>query len=367
MSMQKEATEVVGELFITGLSGFEVERSTAQFLRDAKIGGVLLFAHNFENPAQLAELSNQIQESSDGLPLWMSVDQEGGRVQRFKKGFTRIPEAVVIGATQSPQLAFEVSKLIASELRAVGINLNFAPVADVATNPKNPVIGNRAFGSKPDLVAQMVSAFVRGHLVQGVQPCLKHFPGHGDTSTDSHFALPKIETSLEVLKSREFIPFVKGFRSKCSLVMSAHILNPPLDPHWPATLSSRILKEILREELGYSGIIVSDDMEMKAMTDHFGAKEAPVRALEAGCNLIIYRTEAACRVAYEGVMQALENHKLNPEVVLNSAQRVRELKKKVLPKYQPVVIADIGQHLNLPEYQTIIEKIDSKTRTLHPN
>jgi beta-N-acetylhexosaminidase len=364
--IQKDAIEAVGELFITGLSGFEVSDETAQFLRQAKIGGVLLFAHNYENPAQVAELTNQIQESRTHLPLWVSVDHEGGRVQRFKKGFTRIPDGAAIGSTQSPQLAFEISELIARELKAVGINLNFCPVADIATNPKNPVIGNRSFGSTPDLVGKMVSAVVRGHLTQGVQPCLKHFPGHGDTSTDSHYALPRIDTPLEILKEREFIPFTKGMRSKCPMIMSAHILNCQLDGQWPATLSSHILQDILRGELGYTGVIISDDMEMKAMADHFGAKEAPVRALQAGCDLLIYRTEAACRLAYEGVIQALENQTLDPAIVLDSIHRVRTLKKKAFPKYQPIVVAQVGRHLNLPEYQDVIEKIEAKSRTSLP-
>ncbi len=362
MGIQNEAAEIVGELFITGFSGLEVADETAAFLAQAKIGGVLLFAHNFENPAQVAELTNQIQESRSELPLWVSVDHEGGRVQRFKRGFTRIPDATTIGATQSPQLAFEISELIARELHAVGINLNFCPVADIATNPKNPVLGNRSFGSTPDLVAKMVSAVIRGHLVRGIQPCLKHFPGHGDTSTDSHFALPRIDTPLEILKEREFIPFLKGFRSKCSMVMSAHILNSQLDPHWPATLSTRILQEILRGDLGYSGVIVSDDMEMKAMTDHFGAQEVPVRALQAGCDLLIYRTEGACRIAYEAVVRALEEKTLDASIVLDSVHRVRTLKKRVFPKYQPVLVAQVGKHLNLPEFRELVERIEEKSR-----
>ncbi len=360
MSTRKEAVEIAGELLISGMNGFEVSDETAAFLTQSKIGGVLLFAHNFENPAQVAELSNQIQESRGQTPLWVSVDHEGGKVQRFKKGFTRIPETAAIGATQSPQLAFEISTLIARELKSVGINLNFCPVADVNTNPRNPVIGGRSFGSDPEAVAKMVSAMIRGHLTQGVQPCLKHFPGHGDTSTDSHFALPRVDTPLEVLKLREFVPFMKGFRSKCSMVMSAHILNSQLDKDWPATLSERILQEILRKDLGYQGVIISDDMEMKAMTDHFGATQAPVRALQAGCDMLIYRTEAACRIAHEAITRAIEDGKLEPSIIFESAERIRGLKKKVFPKYQPVVIAQVGRHLNLPEYQATIDKIEAK-------
>lgn len=362
MTIQTEAKEVAGELLISGMAGLEVSDETAAFLTQSKIGGVLLFAHNYENPAQLAELSNQIQEARGQLPLWVSVDHEGGKVQRFKKGFTRIPDAASIGLTDSPQIAFGIAELMARELRAVGVNLNFCPVADIATNPKNPVIGNRAYGSDPETVAKMVSAVVRGHLVRGVQPCMKHFPGHGDTSVDSHFALPKLETPLEVLRAREFMPFLKGVRSKCSMIMSAHILNSHLDPKWPATLSPRVLREILRDELEFSGVIVSDDMEMKAVADHFGANEAPIQALKAGCDLLIYRTEAACRIAYEAIIRAIETKDIDAELVLESAQRIRALKKKAFPKYQPAVIAQVGSHLNLPEFQQLIEKVESAAR-----
>jgi beta-N-acetylhexosaminidase len=353
------AKEIAGELLITGFSGLEITEETATFLKDAQIGGVLLFAHNFENPAQAAELSNQIQECRSKLPLWISVDHEGGRVQRFKKGFSRIPDAAAIGATESPQLAFEISEIIAQELKAVGINLNFCPIADIATNPKNPVIGNRSFGSSEDSVAKMVAATIRGHLVHGIQPCVKHFPGHGDTSTDSHYALPRIDTPLETLQKREFIPFIKAFRTKCHMVMSAHILNAQLDPQWPATLSSHILQEVLRTQLGYAGVIVSDDMEMKAITDHFGAEDAPIRAIQAGCDLLLYRTEAACRNAHRAILRALDDHSLSAERVLESVDRLRALKRSVLQPYRPVSIAHVGRQLALPQYQEVIQRIEA--------
>jgi len=357
-----QAKEKLGQLFITGFNGLETSESTLSFLKEKGIGGVILFAPNYETPGQVAELINTIQEfalkgSHEGLPLWVSVDHEGGRVQRFKKSFTRIPDALSISAMGSPKLAFEIGEMMAKELKAVGINLNFCPVADINTNPKNPIIGNRAFGSDEETVTKMVTAIVRGHLVQGVQPCVKHFPGHGDTSVDSHFALPKVETSLEVLMEREFKPFVRSFRSKCAMVMTAHMICTKIDPERPATLSSTILKNILREELHFGGLIISDDLEMKAIADHFGPEDAPRLAIEAGCDLLIYRTEAAARLAYDALSSALDSGKLNAEVVLAAARRITDLKKDVLLPYRAVTIAEIPQKVGTPEHLSLISKI----------
>lgn len=357
MANKNNAIDVLGELFIMGFKGLELAPETTEFLTQSNIGGVILFAHNYEIPAQVAELNNQIQECSRGLPLWVSVDHEGGKVQRFKKGFTRIPEAASIGATGSPKLAFEISELMAKELSAVGINLNFSPIGDIATNPKNPIIGNRAFGTTADQVTKFVSAVVRGHLAGHVQPCVKHFPGHGDTSTDSHLTLPSVDTPLETLKEREFHPFLKAFKSGCSFVMSAHVLVKSVDPEVPATMSSKILKDILRKELRYEGIIISDDLEMNAVTDHYGAEDAPRLALQAGCDLLIYRSEAAARIGYASLVKALESGKLDPEIVLVAAERSKALKKKTLVPYHPVNIAGISQKLATEDHQALIDRV----------
>jgi beta-N-acetylhexosaminidase len=358
MKPLNDALEALGELFIMGLSGFEVSPETSEFMTQAKIGGIILFSHNYDTPAQLVELSSQIQEHKRKLPLWIAVDQEGGKVQRFKKGFTRIPEAGLIGSAGSPQLAFEIAEVIARELRAIGVNLNFCPIADIATNPKNPVIGNRSFGQNEEIVSKMVTSFIRGHLVHSVQPCVKHFPGHGDTSTDSHYALPRIDNPIEVLEKRELIPFKKAFRSKCAMVMTAHILNSKLDPKWPATLSRFILQNILREQLHYRGVIVSDDMEMKAIADHFGATEAPRLALIAGCDMLIYRSEAAARIAYEALKKALIDGTLPQERVLEAASRIRALKENILIPYQAPSIADVGRRVGSAENQAIIHRLE---------
>jgi beta-N-acetylhexosaminidase len=355
------ATKALGQLFIIGFSGLELSDDTSSFFSQANIGGAVLFAPNYENPGQVAELINQIQECRRDLPLLITVDHEGGRVQRFKKSFTRIPDAASIAALDSPRLTFEIAEIMGRELKAVGVNLNYAPVADINTNPKNPVIGNRSFGSDEDTVTKQITAIVRGQLVQGVQPCVKHFPGHGDTSVDSHFALPKVDTDLETLLEREFKPFTKAFRSHCAYVMTAHVICTKIDPDRPATLSSKILTDILRKQLRYTGVIISDDMEMKAITDNFGVEESPRLAIEAGCDLLVYRSEAAGRKAYASVLKALESGKLAPEIILNAEKRIRAVKKETLLPYTPVSVADISSKIGTPAHLEVVQKVEERS------
>jgi beta-N-acetylhexosaminidase len=256
-----------------------------------------------------------------------------------------------------------VARICAAELKAVGVNLCFAPVCDINTNPKNPVIGDRAFGDTEDLVSRMITASVRGYLMGGVQPCMKHFPGHGDTDKDSHFDLPRVSTPLATLREREFRPFVRASKSRCNMLMTAHILLPELDPEFPATLSPKILKKILREELRYTRVIFSDDMEMKAVTEHYGEK-APVLALKAGCDALLYRSEAASRRAYEILSQALENGELDPKSVLESVDRLRALKKSTLTPFEPPAPGAWKEVVGNPSHREIIAKISPSAPTL---
>lgn len=352
----EDAERALGELFITGFKGTSLGDDTSAFLSQAGIGGVILFAHNYQSPEQVAQLIQEVQDCRGDLPFWISVDYEGGRVQRFKQGFTIFPPAAQVGALPSAKTIFDVYDLMAKELRAVGVNLNFFPSADINSNPQNPVIGDRSFGETADQVSHAVTAAVRGHLVNNVQVCVKHFPGHGDTREDSHFALPRVDTSLEALKDRELKPFSKAFKSRCSFVMTAHIVNPHLDPDRPATLSSKTLQGLLRQEMRYNRIIVSDDMEMQAITDHFGAEEAPVLALEAGCDLLIYRSEEACRKAYEAVRRALKDGKLSPERVLDASQRLRDHKKDVLGNLELIDPKSVSKKVGTAEHRAILEK-----------
>lgn len=364
MSDTSEVRKLLGKCFFIGFAGLEVPPSIAKFIRENSIGGVSLFANNYESPAQVAELINSLQalRPAEDPPLAIAVDHEGGKVQRFRKPFTHFPEPRVIGDEDSPKLAFDCAQIQAKELKAVGVNVTYAPLADIHTNPANPVIGRRAFGDTEERVSKMVSAYVRGYLTAGVQPVVKHFPGHGDTSKDSHFHLPKVDTPLETLMRREFRPFLKAFKAHCALVMTAHIVVESVDPGVPATLSKKILRDILRGELRYRGLVISDDMEMKAIADHFGEDDAPLRALEAGCDILLYHTEPFQTRAFEKLMSRLTSPAGGAalESLRASAAKVDEFRRKSFMPYKPVYVPEIASIVGAAEHVAVAGKLQSQ-------
>jgi beta-N-acetylhexosaminidase len=319
----------VSELIILGFAGRALSPETIRMIEREKPTQFILFTQNFESKSQLIELTDEIQKRVSAyspLTAIISADQEGGRVQRFRTDFTRLPPALAVGSNSSPSIAFDLAKIQARELFAAGINLNYAPVCDINTNPANPVIGDRAYGTTADQVTRTASAVVRGHLAEGVEPCIKHFPGHGDTHVDSHESLPVVNTPLETLRTREWVPFHRAMKSGCNFVMSAHILMPHLDPDFPGTFSPTFLKTYLRGELMYDGVIVSDDMQMGAVITRYGAEEAPILALKAGCDQLCYRTEAAAVVAMEAIKKAIADKQLNVQDLKTSIDRVRSIR-----------------------------------------
>ncbi len=323
----------VSELLVIGFSGKTISPSTLTAFRKEKVSQFILFSQNYESKEQLIALTDQLQsissENQSTLPAIVSADQEGGRVQRFKEGFTLIPSALSIGNLNSPNKAYEISQIQARELFAAGIQLNFAPVCDINTNPKNPVIGERAYGATVEQVTKTVTAVVRGHLTEQVEVCLKHFPGHGDTHIDSHLSLPTVTTPLETLRAREWVPFQKAMKSGANFVMSAHVLLPHLDENYPGTFSPTFLEAYLRKDLLFQGVIISDDMEMGAVINRYGANEAPILALNAGCNLLCYRSEEHGMIAIEAIKKAIQDKKLNESKIKSSIDRTRKIRSKL--------------------------------------
>jgi beta-N-acetylhexosaminidase len=316
----------LAELVMMGFQGKSLSSSTLANLKKEKPSLFILFTHNYESKEQLIALTDELQgvRPHSELPFIISADQEGGRVQRFRTGFTLLPTAKKVGEKDSAPLAYELTRIQAKELYAAGIQLNFAPVCDINTNPANPVIGDRSYGDQEDQVTKMASAVVRGHLAEGVEPCIKHFPGHGDTHLDSHESLPTVHTPLDVLQSREWIPFQRAIKSGANFLMSAHILLPHLDPKNPGTLSPTFLKTHLRGNLEYKRVIVSDDMEMGAITRNYGAEEAPILALQAGCDVLCYRSEEQAMIAIESIKKAVSDGRLEWAVLKDSIDRVRK-------------------------------------------
>lgn len=277
----------IGQLLISGFKGTSLPVELRALAREFGFGGGILFARNIEAPEQVAELSFEMARLTPELPGWVSVDQEGGRVARLKAPFTEWPPMATLGRSGDTALAERFARALATELRAVGVTLDYAPVLDIHTNPKNPVIGDRALAEQARTVATLGAAIVRVLQAQGVAACGKHFPGHGDTSTDSHLELPLIEHPPELLREREFLPFRAAIEAGVATIMTAHVFVPALDDQRPATLSKRVVTGLLRGELGFGGVIISDDLEMKALAGERAVPDSALEAIDAGCDAVL--------------------------------------------------------------------------------
>ena len=300
-------------------------------------GGIAYFAgpasqgipNNVDNPRQIASLSNGIQRAATQqpaqIPMLIATDQEQGVVVRVREPATQFPGSMALGATRNTGYAKQAAQITGEELRALGINQNFAPVADVNINPQNPVIGVRSFGSAPDLVATMTSAQVGGYQ-KNVAATAKHFPGHGDTDTDSHTGLPIIDHSLEEIEGVDLPPFRSAIKSRVDVVMTAHIVVPALDSSGrPATLSEPILTGVLRKKLGYKGVVVTDALTMDAL-EQFGEDKVPIEAIEAGVDVLLMPKKMD--VAYNAVLEAVKNGQIPEKRIDESVKRILKLKHK---------------------------------------
>ena len=298
----------------------------------SEVGGVMIFRPNISTPGQLASLVTALREAAPreagpDQPLLVSIDQEGGPVQRLRAPATEWPPMLAVGAAGDPARTTALGRALGEELAAVGVNWDFAPVLDVHTNPDNPVIGNRAFGASPEVAARHALAFWRGLRGAGLVGCGKHYPGHGDTQTDSHFDLPVVAHDADRLRRVELAPFAAAAQAGLEAFMTAHVLYPALDPDRPATLSRRIATDLLRGELGFRGVLVSDDLGMKAVADRYPIEDLAVGAIEAGVDHLLVREPVARqRAAFEAIVRAAEARSEIRARVEESAGRVSALK-----------------------------------------
>ncbi|MCB9072456.1 MAG: beta-N-acetylhexosaminidase [Bdellovibrionaceae bacterium] len=326
--------EKVGQHFIIGLRGPTLLPDERDFLIKYNIGGVILFDRNLQSPEQIHALCTELhslrQETKDHAPLIVSIDMEGGRVHRLKSPFTKWPALKHIGDVNSSSLAFRFALHMGEEMRAFGINLDFAPCVDIFSNPKNVLIGDRSLSTDPEIVTHLASAIVRGYLKAGVIPCAKHFPGHGATEIDSHFDLPvSEETLMDLDKSQSLEPFKKVFKSRCDLVMTAHIKYEKIDAKWPVTLSPTFLKQILRDVLRYRGLIITDDLDMKALAKYYPKEQIPVQALVAGANILLYCNDFnSPGKAMNAVARAIKEKVIPIEQIEKNYSEILSFKKK---------------------------------------
>lgn len=359
--------EYIGQQFIIGLSGTELTKEEAQFITDNNIGGVILFARNFSNVEQLHKLVTDIQrlryQLPNQTPLFISVDMEGGRVQRFKDPFTIWPPVAHLGEIDSSTMCFQFSQAMGEELKSVGINLNFAPCVDILVNPENEVIGDRAFSSDAQQVAKLSSALVRGYIKADVVPCAKHFPGHGYTKIDSHHDLPVDERTLKDLETQgDLEPFKKVIKSRVDMIMTAHIQYPNIDKNFPVTLSSLFLQNVLRGALRFKGIIITDDLDMKALTKNYVIEEIPIMALNAGANMLLYCNEPASpQKAVKSIAKALSEGKLDKEILQKNHKLILDTKKKKFKQpIEPFSLDKAQQIIGRAEHKKLAQDILEK-------
>jgi beta-N-acetylhexosaminidase len=358
----RERVRLAGQRFMVGFDGHTASAELKHLLKEFGVGGVILFARNVDGPEQVAELVREVQaaarDAGHALPVLVGVDQEGGRVARLRAPWTVWPPLRALGRVGSEADAERMGAALAEELAACGIRCDFAPVVDVDTNPRNPVIGDRSFGDDPERVGVLAAAMVRGLQGGGVAACAKHFPGHGDTDVDSHLALPAVDHSPSRLEDVELRPFRKVIEAGVATIMSAHVLVRELDDRRPATLSPRLIQELLRERMKYDGVIVSDDLEMKAVAAHWAPGPAAVLAAQAGCDLLLVCKEVEAQVeSIEAVIRAAESGELPWKGLEAADARLRRLKERFLLPYRDPVPSlarlaagriehqDLAQHL----------------------
>jgi len=293
-----ELERLAGNVIVCGFGGLEAPSMVHRWMSEESVAGLILFKRNISGVGQAAELITSCAAGSDpALPILVCVDQEGGRVARFGEPVLRLPPMQTLAAAGDTKLTRAAAEVLGRQLRAIGINLDFAPVLDVNTNPQNPVIGDRAFGCTPDVVIEHALAFADGLHDGGVLSCGKHFPGHGDTDLDSHLALPTLRHDRARLDEVELRPF-RAAAKRIPSIMTAHVVFEAVDLDVPATMSAATLRRLLREDLGFEGAVFSDDLEMKAVTERYSIEEAGVLAIEAGCDLLLVCSdlEAAARL-----------------------------------------------------------------------
>ena len=362
--MPTASNREIGQLLIGSFPGVTIPAELQSLAREFDLGGTILFSRNVEAPEQVAELAADLEALGQARPAWVSIDQEGGRVARLKEPFTRWPPMAVLGRAGSEGLAERFSRALARELSAVGITLDYAPVLDIHTNPKNPVIGDRALAERADEVARLATVIIRTLQSEGVAACGKHFPGHGDTSADSHVELPVVEHPPDRLRAVEFEPFRAAIEQQVAFIMTAHVLVPALDEERPATLSPAIVQGVLREELGYEGVILSDDLEMKAVSARTAVPMAAVQAIRAGCDglLVCSGNVELQAVTLEALVKAVESGEISPTRITAALNRLRHAKERFLAAERPKTAArlrELRSVIGREEHQAIAAEMAS--------
>ncbi|MEC0205289.1 beta-N-acetylhexosaminidase [Paenibacillus lautus] len=339
----------VGQMFICGFNALTPNEHAKILIEQYQVGGICYFRRNVKTLPQLAELSESLQQlasDSQKFPLLISIDQEGGMVARIDhEGISRIPGNMALGAAGSAEDSYRVAQIGARELRSLGVNMNFAPCLDVNNNPRNPVIGVRSFGEDPQAVAALGTAAIKGYQEEGVSATAKHFPGHGDTSVDSHLGRASVPHDLERLRSVELYPFAQAIQGGVDAIMTAHVSFPAIEPSdLPATLSHAVLTGLLREEMGFEGLIVTDCLEMHAISKEYGIPEGAICAIEAGADCVLVSHNLSEQTAaITAVIEAVRSGRLSEDLIDTAVERILTLKQRNAKLAEELPVYPIGE------------------------
>lgn len=351
--------DTYGQLIISGIKGKSLLPEEIAFIQNEKIGGIVLYSHNFKDAAQLAELVNSIQKVRDDYPLFIATNHEAAIGFPFKTHFSQFPSMLALAEGKSPKLIFDVHEILAKEMAACGINLSFSPCCDILINKENKYITSMAYGMDADVVEKNISAAIRGLQTNKILACAKHFPGQGNTTQDPRFHLPLVKTSLEDIKTRDIIPFIKASKSRTEFMMMGHLLVDAIDDKLPATLSSKVYS-FLRNETKFSKIVVTDDMCLKAISEKFTAEEAALMAVNAGADVLLYSDMEEAKKALGAIREAVKKRVIKKELLLEKLSRVERCKKEYLSSYQPIYIPKVSEVFNSLEAKKLIASIQTK-------
>jgi beta-N-acetylhexosaminidase len=344
----------IGRLFMAGIPGPQMDRETEALIRDHALGGIILFARNIQDPIQVAALCRRLQEAamwSQGIPLFLAVDQEGGRVARLREPFTRFPGSSVVGNDpNATERALEFGETTAREMRLVGLNMDMAPVVDVRVGAPERHLDGRIFSDDPQRVAMLGQCVVKSLQENGVMAVAKHFPGLGRATRDPHHDLPTIEADIREIEETHLPPFRAAMKQGVSAVMTSHALYPALDPEYPGTLSHRIVTGLIRKQLGFDGLVVTDDLEMGAIKRGWGVAAGAAAAFAAGCDILLICKDQGA--VLEG-MARLRNCLLREEAPLErlhqSVRRVMTAKGRFLGKGGDISLTEVAAYFKIED------------------
>lgn len=345
--------EKIGQMIFSSISGTELGAEEEKLIHQYKVGGIIVNKKNITSPSQMVAYMNSLkEENKNNVPLFFGIDQEGGRIAKLPGDLRAIPSHFEIGKQNDPSFALEIGTVLGKLVSSFGFNVNFAPVLDINSNPENPVIGDRSFGNNPDVVSKLGIQMMKGIQGENIIPAIKHFPGHGDTSVDSHDELPVVQKTMPELEQMELIPFKQAIAEGADMVMIAHILLPSIDLEFPSSMSEAIITDLLREKIGFDGVVITDDMTMEAITNSFDIGKASVMSVKAGADIVMVAHEFENVVkAITALTTAVENGEITEERIDQSVERILKLKNKYSLKDK------YNKEVNINELNQLIDAV----------